>query len=184
MSFRKGPSPFCLSFAPYKVQAQRYATANSPPQTVSFRFVKGHSQRCTGVQRAFQPRAKLAMSDSGTENRFSRTALGFSVSHAAFFRFDCRDCQRPAPAGRVTRARGSLAFSEVETGIAAIKTRTAVPFFAGVSHCEETYRTLLVCEYNDDGTSAVSTNTIFSHEHEDNCSPKIAPLGTHLIYYG
>ena len=44
-----------------------------------------------------------------------------------------------------TRARGSLAFSEVETGIAAIKTRTAVPFFAGVSHCEETYRTLLVC---------------------------------------
>ena len=85
---------------------------------------------------------------------------------------------RPAPAGRVTRARGSLAFSEVETGIAAIKTRTAVPFFAGVSHCEEMYRTLFArCEYNDDGTSAVSTNTIFSHEHEDNCSPKIAPLG-------
>lgn len=97
MSFRKGPSPFCLSFAPCKVQAQRYATANSPPQTVSFRFVKGHSQRWTGVQRAFQPRAKLAMSDSGTENRFSRTALGFSVSHAAFFRFDCRQGKRTSP---------------------------------------------------------------------------------------
>ena len=87
-----------------------------------------------------------------------------------------------------TRARGSrdlLAFSEVETGIAAIKTRTAVPFFAGVSHCEEMYRTLFArCEYNDDGTSAVSTNTIFSYEHEDNCIPKIAPLSTHLIYYG
>ena len=84
-----------------------------------------------------------------------------------------------------TRGRRSLAFSEVETGIAAIKTRTAVPFFVGVSHCEEMYRTLFArCEYNDDGISAVSTNTIFSYEHEDNCSPKIAPLGTHLIYYG
>ena len=122
MSFRKGPSPFCLSFAPCKVQAQRYATANSPPQTVSFRFVKGHSQRCTGVQRAFQPRAKLAMSDSGTENRFSRTALGFSVSHAAFFRFDCRHFQRPAPAGRVTRARGSLTISEKKTEISDFET--------------------------------------------------------------
>ena len=100
MRFRIGPSPFCLSFAPCKVQAQRSATANSPPQTVSFRFVKGHSQHCTGVQRAFQPRTTLAMLDSGTENCFSRTAQGVSVSHAAFFRFDCRHYQRPAPAGR------------------------------------------------------------------------------------
>ena len=129
MSFRKGPSPFCLSFAPCKVQAQRYATANSPPQNVSFRFVKGHSQRCTGVQRAFQPRATLAMSDSGTENRFSRTALGFSVSHAAFFRFDCRHCQRPAPAGRVTRGRRSLAISQKEMILGLMRfTATAMDF--------------------------------------------------------
>ena len=82
-----------------------------------------------------------------------------------------------------TCARGSLAFSEVETGIAAIKTRTAVPFLQECLIAKK--RTApCSCVYNGDGTSAVSTNTIFSYEHEDNCSPKIAPLGTHLIYYG
>lgn len=137
MSFRKGPSPFCLSVAPCKGQAQRYATANSPPQTVSFRFVKGHSQRCTGVQRAFQPRATLAMSDSETENRFSRTALGFSVSHAAFFRFDCRHCQRPAPAGRVTRARGSLTMCREKTEIQDLETGKSLPRLGKSDHAAE-----------------------------------------------
>ena len=52
----------------------------------------------------------------------------FSATRARRSRDPRPQVTRPAPAGRVTRARGSLAFSEVETGIAAIKTRTAVPF--------------------------------------------------------
>ena len=99
---------------------------------------------------------------------------------------------RPAPAGRVTRARRSRDPRPRVAGLlgggngnCGNKNENRGTLFAGVSHCEEMYRTLFArCEYNDDGTSAVSTNTIFSHEHEDNCSPKIAPLSTHPIHYG
>ena len=99
---------------------------------------------------------------------------------------------RPAPAGRVTRARRSRDPRPRVAGLlgggngnCGNKNKNRGTLFAGVSHCEEMYRTLFArCEYNDDGTSAVSTNTIFSYEHEDNCSPKIAPLSTHPIHYG
>ena len=107
-------------------------------------------------------------------------------------RFASAYCQRPAPAGRATRARRSCDPRPRVAGLlgggngnCGNKNENRGTLFAGVSHCEEMYRTLFArCEYNDDGTSAVSRNTIFSHEHEDNCIPKIAPLSTHPIHYG
>ena len=99
---------------------------------------------------------------------------------------------RPAHAGRVTRARRSRDPRPRVAGLlgggngnCGNKNENRGTLFCGsVSLRRNVPHLARVCEYNDDGTSAVSTNTIFSHKHEDNCIPKIAPLGTHLIYYG